>query len=176
MLKDLFAIKEASGPDLTQLPEDLINSIKKNIREGAKDLQQKWANALELVHKAYDVEGVQRPDPTMDAAWKQYEENLAYAVQQLAKHRGMDDDWRMSSSMFREALIPTHKFRIEFTDGSGSDETYIEAQNIDQVVERVQKHAECDLIFETVARDRVNLKFAKWGIQKNTKVHITRVD
>lgn len=86
--------------DLSKLPHETINEIEKLIRGGAKDKDQDWANALELVHKAYEVAQVQRPTPDMNDAWEQYEELLSYAVKELAKHRGLDGKWRMSSHVF----------------------------------------------------------------------------
>ena len=103
-LTDLLIINE--GSDLTELTPDIMSDIQKNIRKGASETEQKWANALHLVQKAYEVSGVQRPEPDMKAAWKQYEENITYSVQQLAKFRGMDADWRMSASVFHEAMTP----------------------------------------------------------------------
>ena len=86
--------------DMSVLPEEALNAIKKNIRDGAKDLTQKWANALQLVQQAYKVANVQRPDPTMTGAWSQYTDMIAYAVKELADTRGLDGDWRMSCAIF----------------------------------------------------------------------------
>lgn len=57
------------GDDITLLPERVIGEIKSNIRKGAQDLEQKWKNALELVHKAYQVSNVRRPTPDQKGAW-----------------------------------------------------------------------------------------------------------
>ena len=84
--------------DLSELPEGELNKIKSNITKGAKDEEQRWASALELVHTAYETAQVQRPDVTMESAWKQYEEMIQHACKELAKARGMDGDWRSSSS------------------------------------------------------------------------------
>lgn len=120
LLKNILNIVE--GTDLTQLPPDVMNSIQGHIRKGAQDMSKTWANALKLVHYAYDLgtgtgklnkdgveeEGhrqpIQRPTPQMKGAWKQYEENIQYAVQQLAKSRSMNADWRMSASTFHESV------------------------------------------------------------------------
>jgi len=53
LLKNLLITTVNEGDDLDALPPDVVSEIQKNIRDGAKDIQQKWANALELVHKAY---------------------------------------------------------------------------------------------------------------------------
>lgn len=83
--------------DLSELPVGELNKVKANITKGAKDLDQLWANALELVHEAYEQAQIQRPDITMESAWKQYEEMINHAVKELAKARGVDGDWRTSS-------------------------------------------------------------------------------
>ena len=82
---------------LDELTPDVIKQLQKKITEGAKDTSQKWANALELVQKAYSVVGVQRPTPDMRTAWDQYEDMIAFAVKQLAKFRGVDADWRSTT-------------------------------------------------------------------------------
>ena len=154
--------------DLSRLPHDVITAIKSNIRKGAEDLQQKWANALELVHKAYEVEGAQRPSPDMDAAWKQYEENLQYAVQQLAKNRGMDDDWRMSSAMFHEARQEKPLFNVTIN----GDRYVTEGDSIESVTQhlaRTYKHMDVNILKEGGAR---TLSFSKWGIKHTTSVRI----
>jgi hypothetical protein len=167
LLKDLILTNE--GSDLSRLPKDVLTAIKSNIRKGAEDLQQKWANALELVHKAYEVEGVQRPTPDMDAAWKQYEENLQYAVQQLASNRGMEDDWRMSSAMFREARQPISLFRVQVDNVA-----YItEGDSIDSIVNHLAKNAEPMDVKVITEGNSKKLLFSKWGIKHRTQVIIT---
>lgn len=106
-------VSEAEKTDMSELPPEIIKDLEGNIRKGARDLAQKWANALELVHKAYEVgyksetvdaEGkkqkihkpIERPTPQMTGGWKQYEDLIKYAVEQLAKSRGLDDDWRFT--------------------------------------------------------------------------------
>ena len=88
--------------DMSKLPPSTMDDIQRSIREGAKNVEEQWANALELVHKAYEVAEVQRPTPDMKDGWKQYEENLQLAVKELAKARGIDGDWRMSAHIFHE--------------------------------------------------------------------------
>lgn len=101
-----FAEYLLEGDDLTMLPDAIVGEIKSNIRAGAKDLEQKWKNALELVHKAYQVTSVRRPTPEQKGAWKQYEELIRFGVQQLSATRGIDGDWRMSQVLVREAAEP----------------------------------------------------------------------
>jgi hypothetical protein len=170
LLKTLCKLNESKS-DLSRLPEDVMNAIKRKIREGAKDLDQKWANALEIVHRAYEVEGVERPDPSMDTAWEQYEENIAYAVQQLAKHRGMEDDWRMSSAMFHEALEKHNKYKVIV----GESSYVIEAANVDQVIDTLKENTTYDVNVEKHSDDHLSVTFSRWNIHKNTKVHVIKV-
>ncbi len=157
-----------NAKQLTLLPNDVVNALKKRIREGAEDQEQNWANALELVHKAYEVEGVVRPDPAMADAWKQYEEMLAYAVQQLAKNRGMDSDWRMSASMFHEALNQK-QFTVHI-----EDETFVtEGESIDAVAKSLaESMPDLDVNIVTEGDTRL-LLFSKWGIKNPQTVTIT---
>lgn len=171
-------INEEDDPEM--LPPDVVSELQKNIRDGAKDIQQKWANALELIHKAYEVAGVQRPTPDMRKAWKQYEENTLYAVQQLAKYRGMDGDWRMSSAVFyeavNEALGPKKKkFRVSYFGEESGDGQTVEADNIDQVIKMLQKHEDYDAKVSKISDNEARLSFSRWGIKKNGHVEIRRV-
>ena len=175
MLNDLLQLHETKE-DLSKLPKDVMTAIKSNVRKGAEDLQQKWANALELVHKAYEVEGVERPDPTMESAWKQYEENLQYAVQQLAKNRGMDADWRMSSSMFHEALQQRSPYRIELTGKNLNESFVVEAKNLKEVIESFSAGTDFDVSVTQPSPTEATVRFSRWGIRKNFKVHISRVE
>ncbi len=176
MLKTLLhqALYERFGTDtksLSLLPNDVMVAIRSNIRKGAEDLQQHWANALELVHKAYEVEGVQRPDPSMKDAWKQYEENLAYAVQQLSVNRGADGDWRMSASMFREALEPGNQFSVKIND----EEFVTEGKDVFEVINRLTEEVG---EYETkIAQegDNYKLTFSKHHIRNKTRVLIAPI-
>lgn len=78
------------------LPDGTLAEIKNNIRKGAKDLSQDWSSAIELCQKAYQVSGIDRPAMTSRGAWKQYEDLVRYAVQQLKKFRGLDGKWRLT--------------------------------------------------------------------------------
>ena len=95
----LIQIQEKIDKNLEKIPENVISDLKKQIRKGARDIKQNWANALELIHKAFEVEAVRRPEPSEREAWKQYEELIKYAVKELANNRGLDSDWRMSSKL-----------------------------------------------------------------------------
>lgn len=89
--------KVIEAADLSELPPHTITDIEKEIRKGAKNIDIQYANALELVHAAYLAAGVERPTPNMVAAWKQYENFIQLAVNQLAKYRGIKGDWRSIS-------------------------------------------------------------------------------
>jgi len=88
--------------DLTSLPPHKITELESKIRTGAKDLDQKWKNALELVQKAYGVLNIERPTPNLTAAWSQYEGMIVFAVKELSKARGFDADWRHTSVEYPE--------------------------------------------------------------------------
>ncbi len=172
LLTTLLALSEAKKDDLTRLPKDLMKDVQKNIRKGAEDLQQKWANALELVHKAYEVAAVQRPGPDMKDAWEQYEENIAYAVKQLSDARGMEDDWRMSSAMFHEAFEGVQKWRITF----GGNSYVTESNDIGSVIDGVIAKLDEELDVESEETETgVQLRFSKWGIKQNERINIERV-
>lgn len=155
---------------LSLLPNDVMVSLRKNIRKGAEDLEQNWSNALELVHKAYEVEGVQRPDPSMKDAWKQYEENIAYAVQQLSVNRGSDGDWRMSAAMFREAEN-SHKFKVTIND----EEYLTEGRDVFDVINQITEGVGD---FETHIERRngaFHLRFTRFRVKNKTTVQINSV-
>ncbi len=173
------------GEDLSTLPPIKNDEIKKNIRKGAKDTTQKWANALELVQKAYEVASVERPTPDMSGAWKQYEENIQYAVQQLAKIRGIDGDWRMSASIFHEAdqwKAPDggEHFKI-FLDVPGAEgvEAFVIADSIEDVITTLKRRVAGDprssVYTIKVEKTRTGKRLTFWlhGIRKNYFVRIT---
>lgn len=173
LLQNLSGLNE--GKDMTELPHDVVSEIQKNIRNGAKDLEQNWMNALHLVHKAYEIEGVQRPDPSMAAGWKQYESNIEYAVQQLAKYRSLDADWRISASMFTEAMSRKITYRVS-SQGANSAEHYtVKAANLDDVIDTIKAGNKL-LMDITVNKSADNhsatLIFSKWGIKQNYSLRI----
>ena len=87
------------------VPYKQMTQVKKLIKKGADDEDHAWANALDLVHRAYEVANVQRPTPSMEEAWAQYEEAIEYAVAQLQKatDKGIrDDSWKSESSKLEQ--------------------------------------------------------------------------
>jgi hypothetical protein len=73
--------------------------IKKLISKGAQSPDYQWANALDLIHRAFKVTNTPIPDVHSDA-WKQYEQLITFAVDQLKKAtaKGIrDDSWLMTT-------------------------------------------------------------------------------
>jgi hypothetical protein len=171
-LQDLYMISE--GDERDALPEDVMQEIQKNIRNGAKDVDQLWANALELVHKAYEVAGIQRPTPDMKSAWKQYEENLQYAVVQLSKFRGMEGNWRMSSAVFHEALQKMIRFNVTITSPQYSTSYVTEARSLAEVIEYIKKQDQEGFEIEVNKKDDggAYLRFFRYGIRIKYRVDI----
>ena len=171
LLKDLYLVTE--GDDLSKLPEETIKELRKNITDGAKDTAQKWANALELVHKAYEVAAVQRPNPDMRTAWTQYEENLQYAVEQLSKYRGIDGDWRMSSSVFHEAVQDVNNFRITHSNG---EKSVVRGKSIDDVIKHIEDSSGSFEVRKAKSMNgEVKMIFSKYGIRKNYNCTIKKI-
>lgn len=90
---------------LSELPAASVEHLKRLITRAAslkrgsrdEDIPTHWTNALELVHWAYDMSKIERPEPYMRNAWKQYEDVLAHAVKMLARFRGLNGSWRLST-------------------------------------------------------------------------------
>ena len=180
------ALYLAEADDLSELPPITMKDIQSNISKGAKDIEQNWANALELVHKAYSVSKVQRPKPGMAAGWKQYEENITYAVQQLAKARGMKSDWRMSASSLREAIntmesgASKYNVHLQIPNTDPINAT-VEASDISMIIDMVKDNVKKDpeaSVYEMRVEDDEDEEGAKitfWlhGIRDNAFVKIT---
>ena len=125
------------GDDITLLPERVIGEIKSNIRKGAQDLEQKWKNALELVHKAYQVANVRRPTPDQKGAWKQYEQMIQHGVRMLVASRGLNGEWRTSNVLVREAEGDIGKRRF-FVEIPGERAQEVDGENLDDIIEAIQ--------------------------------------
>lgn len=129
--------------DITLLPDSVISEIKKNIRSGAKDLQQNWENALELVFKAYQVANVRLPTSQEKGAWKQFQDIIKYAVQQLIATRGINGKWRMTSTIVSEAELPKEekptpvKNRRFFVMVPGESAVEVEENSMDDIIDRL---------------------------------------
>lgn len=175
LLQNFLKLEEAT--DLTVIPPDAMTALEKNIRDGAADASQEWSNALHLVHEAFRVAQIERPTPSMRGAWKQYEELLLYAVEQLSKARGMESDWRMSSSMFHEAMQSQKKFRVSFTSDKSGESYTVKTKDIEDVIDSVKtKNTELyDVDVKNQDGNTATLTFSKWGIKKNYLVKIEKI-
>lgn len=134
-----FADYLVEGDDITTLPDTVLGEIKSNIRSGAKDVAQKWKNALELVHKAYQVANVRRPTPSQKGAWKQYEQMIQFGVRQLTDTRGIDGDWRMSNVLIREQKEVDQKMgkRRFFAEIDGHPATEVDGKDMGEIIEQM---------------------------------------
>lgn len=89
---------------LSELPAASVEHLKRLITKAAslkrgsrdEDVPDHWTNALELVQWAYEKSNIERPEPYMRNAWKQYEDVMAHAVRMLARFRGLKGEWRIS--------------------------------------------------------------------------------
>lgn len=187
---------DGGDPDDNPLPAFIISKIRSNIRHGAQNTSQQWANALELVHKAYKVTAnmgkevsakgkpsgfaaqvqragiaIDRPTPMQEQAWKQYEEMIQFAVQELAKTRGLKGDWRMSSSVFRESLKPLNTFELTFTNGPPA---IAESESLEQLTDTILSNLneEYDVI---VTKDNQHVRLELWqdGVKMKQSITIT---
>lgn len=176
LLQTLLPKEVTEGKDLTELPYDVVKDIQNNIRKGAADDDQDWASALHLVHKGYEVEGIQRPDPSMAAAWKQYEANIEYAVKMLVKYRSLDADWRMSQALVHEAMQRQVSFRITTEHGDKAVDNYTtKAKSLDDLIEFI-KSRNTDLMDIRVNKwnsgHSATLTFSKWNVKRNYRLKI----
>ena len=87
--------------DITDIvPYGKNQEVRKLIKKGAMDPEHDWTNALDLVHRAYEVADVERPTPSMRDAWSQYEDIILFAVTMLQKatDKGLrSDSWKSQS-------------------------------------------------------------------------------
>ena len=179
-LNSLYTLSEAKGNnDLSILDNGTIKEIKKNIRDGAEDLEYEWANALELVQQAYKVAGVERPTPSENGAWKQYEEMLQYAVEELGEARkDADSSWRMSSTVFREAMEKRIKVRVfEIGDKFAQGHT-VEARNMEEIIEMIRKQAgqkAFDMDVEENDPSSYTCRFSYHGIKRPYHIKLQRL-
>ncbi len=162
--------------DLSELPEGELNKIKSNITKGAKDEEQLWASALELVHTAYETAQVQRPDITMETAWKQYEEMIGHACKELAKSRGIDGDWRSSTALTLEAVEEEFDFNMETSIDGFPVNVVRKAKNIEELINPFYSHniTGHDIEMRHRGANNVCLYFCKDGKRTGDKVTIRK--
>lgn len=172
LLQDIYEKTTYSNDMTDTIPAEYMKEIQKNIRDGASNPKLKWANALELAHKAYKVANVQRPLPSMKNAWKQYEENIQYAVQQLATHHGMKADWRMSSSVFMDS------YQVDIINREDRKRMVVEGISQEELTSKIVKDTLNDYDIEQIEEDgKVILQPRRFGIKQPFQVVIEkRVD
>lgn len=179
LLRDMVHLNEFStNKNLDALPEDVMNELKKNIRTGAKEIQQKWVNSLELLYKAFSVAGVQRPTPDMKNAWKQYEELIQFTVEQLSKYRGLDNSWRMSSHIFHESLEPVLKFKVRLAAYDASTTYVTEAKSLAELIDYIEENDPGDYDTKVkVAPDHMSahMQFYKHSVKIKYRVDIEQI-
>lgn len=154
----LTSIVEAEK-DITLLPEKVINEIKKLIKKGAVDLEQKWVNALELLHTAYKSANVKRPTPNEKGAWNQYEDLIAFSVRQLAATRGIDNQWRIAPVVLREASQPRF-----IADIPGAQSVEVEGDSIHQIIDSITNKLKRQSVHAKVEkRDQYSATLSVWS-------------
>lgn len=144
-----FLITEGAA-DITEMPEVIIKELRKNIRDGASDTTQQWANALELVNTAYKVGNIRLPLPDQKGAWAQYEKLIQYGVQQLHDIRGISGDWRITKSSLRENAITSSLTDKDLSKDIGNNRIFatipgvgsveMHAANFDEVISQLENH------------------------------------
>jgi hypothetical protein len=106
----------------------------------------------------------------MRSAWTQYEKNITYAVEQLAKTRGLTGGWRLSSALMSEAANPKPLFQINLGDRI----TYTRADNIKQIIKQIKDRFEpLDDVAVDIVKGVATITFSNWGIQNNKKIVIS---
>lgn len=156
--------------DRSALTDMQLNELKKNIRKGAEDLSQDWANALELVHRAYLVSKIQRPTPDLFAGWKQYESMIKYAVEQLSRARGIKGNWRMSTGDLTHAL---HNYRVR----TENKEFIIPGDSLDNAIKKISKpliDKNYDITPKQIDENTTQIVVSKWGIIQKIKILISQ--
>lgn len=83
-----FKDKEPNKP----LPELIFNKIKRKIRDGAKDYDQEWDNAMDLVDWSLKELNIDKPLAS-NPRWSQYLDLIKEAVKELHKTRGDNFRW-----------------------------------------------------------------------------------
>jgi len=170
--------------DASSIPEDTYKEISKNVKKGAEDQEMEWANAMELVNRAYDVSGVERPAPSDKGGWEQYEALLQVAVTSLFDTRGTADSSRFTSKVFREHFHLDEdmermcKFRVYETGESSGKGHTVEAKNMEAVIEMIRKQAgeaQYDMDMQQSGDGSCTCKFSYQGIERPYQVTVVRL-
>jgi len=170
-------IVEVASGELEALPHDVKNELENHIRNGAKDMDKKVENALELVKEAYKVENVQLPTPAMKKAWSQFSELLQYATEKLHKYRGIDGDWRMSAYMFREHVEAQKKFAVTINTGSGVNQSVIEAEDKEELIDYLVDELTDGELTPVITEEgnQVRIGFKRMNVRQKMFVTLTQI-
>jgi len=76
------------------LPELIYKKIKRKVRDGAKDYDQEWKNAMDLVDWSFEELNINKPLAS-DPRWSQYLDLIREAVKELHKARGDNFRWKL---------------------------------------------------------------------------------
>lgn len=76
------------------LPELIFKKVERKIRDGAKDYDQDWDNAIDLVDWAFQELDLERPMAS-DDRWEQYTDLVKTGVEELHKARGDNPMWHV---------------------------------------------------------------------------------
>jgi len=77
-----------------KLPDIIYSKIERKIRDGAKDYDTEWKNAIDLVDWSLNELNINKPITTQPR-WPQYMALIQKAVQELSRARGEDADWTL---------------------------------------------------------------------------------
>lgn len=91
--KPVFKETDPQAP----FPNDTFAALKREINKGAKDLEQDWDNALELVDHSFKELDVPKPKLQQKERWEQYNRLIAAAVKELYDARGLEGSWRVTN-------------------------------------------------------------------------------
>lgn len=165
-LKELQKNQYLTEEDNSALPEIEIKNLQKLIRKGA-ETSSEWSNALQLLHKAYEVANIERPTPAMISAWKQYETLITYTVQQLTKYNGLNGNWRMTSESFEIEKMTEFTANLFLKENVISHK--IEGRDIDDVVEYIKTNLDMENVTysQTIMSDRIKVNFFEYGVIKS---------
>lgn len=87
-----------------EIPYDFIVAIQKTIKTNANDANVPVLSVLPFVNGAFKANNVAIPNPSLTGAWRQYEDMITYAVDQLQtatnKHI-RDNSWQQLSASSR---------------------------------------------------------------------------
>lgn len=178
---DYLVAESRENDNITLLPDKIISELKTLIRKGAADLEQMWKDALELVNTAYHVASVRRPQPDQKGAWKQYEELIKYAVQQLASSRGIDGKWRLSNLTFKESVQmdkPQHVGKRRFfVEIPGEAAVEADASSMDELIKQLSnKMRRHGSHLQVDRRNEFGAKLSVWvGNEKRDEILIKEI-